>query len=181
MASAFKRQVQPQSKLQLGHKILGNWERRWSICHHLATVSLRLFWALGLHGCKPLLGSFGKDGILAYINPVRPHWSFVPASIESDFEMSRLGLTCASLPLADLPLAGLLGPGEAIDFSQASQKVLQEEHYEVTQVKFLTNSGEDSLGRVDVCALGLFNLFLEVLPLLLPNSMEEILESLNDR
>jgi hypothetical protein len=34
---------------------------------------------------------------------------------------------------------------------------------------------------VDVCALGLLNLFLEVLPLLLPNSMEEILESLNER
>ena len=48
-------------------------------------------------------------------------------------------------------------------------------------MKFLTNSGEDSLGRVDVCALGLLNLFLEVLPLLLPNSMEEILESLNER
>ena len=50
-----------------------------------------------------------------------------------------------------------------------------------SQVKFLTNSGKDSLGRVDVCALGLLNLFLEVLPLLLPNSMEEILESLNER
>lgn len=32
-----------------------------------------------------------------------------------------------------------------------------------------------------MCALGLLNLFLEVLPLLLPNSMEEILESLNER
>ena len=36
--------------------------------------------------------------------------------------MSRLGLTCASLPLADLPIAGVLGPAESIDFSQASQK-----------------------------------------------------------
>ena len=49
------------------------------------------------------------------------------------------------------------------------------------QVKFLTNSGEDSLGRVDICALGLINVFLELLPLLLPNSMEEILESLNEK
>ena len=46
--------------------------------------------------------------------------------------MSRLGLTCASLPLADVPLAGVLGSGEAIDLSQASQQVLQEEHYELT-------------------------------------------------
>jgi len=50
-----------------------------------------------------------------------------------------------------------------------------------SQVKFLTNSGEDSLGRVDICALGFINVFLEVLPLLLPNSMEEILETLNER
>ena len=49
------------------------------------------------------------------------------------------------------------------------------------QVKFLTNSGEDSLGRVDICALGFINVFLEVLPLLLPNSMEEILETPNER
>ena len=40
--------------------------------------------------------------------------------IESDFVMSRLSLTCANLPLADVPLGGVLGPGEAIDFSQAS-------------------------------------------------------------
>ena len=34
--------------------------------------------------------------------------------------MSRLSVTCANLPLADVPLAGVLSSGKTIDFSQAS-------------------------------------------------------------
>ena len=55
-----------------------------------------------------------------------------------------------------------------------------EENAMNSKVKFLSNSGEDSLGRVDVCALGFLNVFLEVLPLLLPNYREEILETLEN-
>ena len=80
LASAFIRQLQPHSKLQLGHKILRNWWRRWrhSFCHHIATVSLRLFGALlGSLGRKSGAnsGSLGKNVKVTVIN-------FVPLLIE---------------------------------------------------------------------------------------------------
>ena len=61
-------------------------------------------------------GSLGKNVIVTIIN-------FDPlfrATVPELKVMSRLSLTCANLPLADVPLGGVLGPGEAIDFSQAS-------------------------------------------------------------
>ena len=80
VASAFMRQLQPHSKLQLGHKILRNWRRRWrhSFCHHIATVSLRLFGAhLGSLGRKSGANSGGlrKNVKVTVIN-------FVPLLIE---------------------------------------------------------------------------------------------------
>ena len=85
------------------------------------SLSLTLLWGFLTRKCEAVAGSAGTTGIetscqLPSYSPGKFGW------VESFFEMvGHLSLTCASLPLADVPLLGVLGPREAIDFSQASR------------------------------------------------------------